>query len=327
MSYSRFLTPRIYTDIAMSLLSRGLDPAEIAPSGVSVDSDSDILDLFNGRPAQTVTFDTTSGGSTSLVITLDTTLSNEYPQLGAFILLNTNFPTVAGVTSPTILLEHSSDGSSWVEYTPTAVVNCSVSGNDITMTEDGSLIATVAPPETTTRYVRATFDCDPSWNLSTDLFIGGLFFAQVYDFAHGPDLAVKTALEYRGTKQKTAESGAIYSTAKYLGGGAGHPFRNEDSLDPLLQRDGRRVVDCEFSHIDDTELLPSDGSFALTSTDSLESLLQRVAGGHLPCVFTPDGSSTTAGDYVFGRIDGKKAKPTQIANRVWRHGFRFVEDF
>jgi hypothetical protein len=322
MSYSRFLTPRIYTDVTMSLLSRGLDTAEIAASGVSVDADSNLLDLFNGRPGQTVTF-STSGGSTSLVITLDTTLASRYIAFDSIAVLNTNFFT-AGGSAGLVKVEYSNDGSAWTAIIETGVVNCTTEIGGASLTANGSAIFTI--PETSKRYLRVTFDPDGSWD-ATDLYIGCLFFGQSYDFAHGPDLAIKQALEHKGVKRKTSASGAIYSSANYLGGAAGQPFRWEGYESELLLRNGRRIVDCEFSHIDDTDLQEDDGTSLLQELTSIESLLQRVSGGHLPCIFTPDGTSTTSGDYIFGRLDGNKMSSTQIANKVWRHGFRFVEDF
>ena len=82
-----------------------------------------------------------------------------------------------------------------------------------------------------------------------------------------------------------------------------------------------------FSYLTDTDLISEDVSTA-TDTDSFYNMVwNRTGGSHIPFVFTPDGSSTTNGDYIFARFGQDEWSSQQVASNVFSTSLSVIEEF
>ena len=82
-----------------------------------------------------------------------------------------------------------------------------------------------------------------------------------------------------------------------------------------------------FSFLSDDDLTTSDISTD-SATDSFYNMVwNRTGGSHIPFVFTPDGSSTTNGDYIFARFGQDEWSSQQVASNVYSTALSVIEEF
>jgi hypothetical protein len=145
-------------------------------------------------------------------------------------------------------------------------------------------------------------------------------------------MSVQRITSHDGVKVSTTRGGKHYANAGWVTGDAGAvlPFGSPFKVDGLTlahqQHTGRREWDMSFSYLADTEIMQSDLSTGMAASQTLRDAISRTGGGALPIIFTPDGTSTTAGDYAFARLVGE-LKEEQVAAKVWSCGLKIAEEF
>ena len=146
-----------------------------------------------------------------------------------------------------------------------------------------------------------------------------------------PDLAVTKTVSFGNDIMETP-AGQRFSQARWLEGNqssstqSGQPFRTIST--PTAQRFGGRLsYSMSFSYLDDDDLTESNIATD-SSTDSFYNIVwNRTGGSHIPFVFTPDNSSTTAGDYIFSRFGQNDWRINQVASRVYSTALEISEEF
>ena len=89
---------------------------------------------------------------------------------------------------------------------------------------------------------------------------------------------------------------------------------------------GRTTHSIKFSYVADTELYASGDSSAWFDSSALHSsFYNRIAGQHLPFMFTPDGDSTSEQDYGLFRLANDNFTANQVAHRIWNTSLDLVE--
>lgn len=327
MSYGRILKPRIYADQLAHFALRGYAPSSLMSVSLNtVQTGSNLYDLIGMRPQVRTAFDT-SGESTDVLISFD------FPQdidASFLAILNHNMKTVdAGArlywyTSPITAINYGSA----TEVALTDAVGDLSSGNAVT---NDSYIGTFTKLYKQYWAVKfhdvATFD--------NDLQVGSIMLGLYWDAPFSPDLQVKRALDHGGVKINETRGGKRFANAAWLTGSEGSslpfgaPFRT-DGVDTIYEHHtGRREYEMTFSRLADTLVEEADFATGIvgdgTATLKWRDLMSMTGAGALPSIFTPDGTSTTAGDYMFSRVT--PGDEQQVAPLVWTVSAKVSEEF
>lgn len=329
MSYGRIVTPRIYTCTMRHLLARGAASSCWSKIAGTLNTGSDINDLLNARPGQRVSFDTSGAASTHLILQFDMGLTETNP-INFVAVLNHNMGT-AGAAVPTLRYNTSAftGPGEGTAVTPGAYPFGGVDTGVIS--EDGTWGMTFTGVANK-RYWALEIPDDSNFT-ATDLEMGLVLIGSTYDFPFSPDLEITVAREFSGVRRRESEGGQGWTTASHLGGPGdastvfGQPFR-VNSTSYLRRFHARRAWDLKFSRIEDTSLSPVSGGPGLIACSTIDDVWERTCGGLLPFIFTPDNTSTNAGDSAWAYFDQDTLEPRQGPSpKVWSYGLSIREEF
>ena len=335
MTYQRIQTPRFYVDTINWLISRGVASSEFAiyhAISDTINHDATHVDeeLFDMNPANQVVFSTSDSSATRadhVLFAIDKQVTDIPTNFVA--ILNHNMDSAEGK------FRVSTSSSAITSIDPTAeasasVLNAADSSNIFTPATDGDSIITFDTADTN-RHLMVQFEGDSTFSSSNDLKIGCILIGEYFDMPLAPDMKVTRAVSFGNDIMETP-SGRRFSQAKWLEGNqssttqSGQPFKSAGT--PTHQRfGGRTKFDMNFSFLSDDDLTTSDISTD-SATDSFYNMVwNRTGGSHIPFVFTPDGSSTTNGDYIFARFGQDEWASQQVASNVYSTALSVIEEF
>lgn len=335
-------TPRFYCDLIQYRLSRGVAQNGnfdvLAESGTITGISSGLeADLFDGRPLNLVTFNTTdNSGNDHVLINIDTlgVAKNSFVAI-----LNHNMATVDAK-----FRVYASDTESHIQAvnfgsaTPascTEVVNGTPNANGdgnalISPSIDGSTIITFA--EHDLRYVGIQIEGKTSntFDTSTSLTIGCIMVGEYFDMPQAPDLNVKRSIKFDGKKTKQSLGGQKYTNftnyGKLASATSKSPFvRTSDATQVY---GGRMSYDMNFSYLDSTDIMPDNYAQNIHTDDNvIEDIWAKTNGGGLPMIATMDGTSTAESDYLYCRFDQDSLDMTQVAPDMFNIKLKLTEEF
>ena len=338
MTYSRILTPRFYIDTPNWLMSRGVAADQFAVKTGSdlIDHDSDFVDaeLFDMKPANQVVFSTKDSSATRadhVLIVIDKQATSLPTDFVAILNHNCN--------SADAKFRIAGSGSDITAIDPTAVAcselfNADDSSDIFTPDNDGDSIVTFGSASNA-RYIAIQFEGSDSgsFDSTNDLKIGCLVFGEFYTMNNSPDLSVKRSISFDGVDVVESTGGKRFSNASWLEGNqtattqSGQPFRHEGTS-YVGRQGGRMSYDMNFSYMADTNLLPESMTTSSWTGESVFGDVWNRTGGRLtPFIFTPDSTSTTAGDYMFGRFSHDSLNLSQVAHNTWNVSVSIDEEF
>ena len=335
MTYQRIQTPRFYIDTTSWLVSRGVASTEfdVPSAGANlIDHDATHVDeeLFDMNPANQVIFSTSDSSATRadhVMFVIDKQVTDIPTNFVA--VLNHNMDSASGkfriATSTNAIT--AADPSA---VACSSVLNAADSSDIFTPATDGDSIVTL-DSASSSRYIAIQFEGDSTFSASNDLKIGCILIGEYFDMPLAPDLQVTRSVSFANDIMETP-AGRRFSQAKWLEGNqssttqSGQPFRTAGT--PTHQRfGGRTQYNMSFSFLDDDDLTTSDISTD-SATDSFYNMVwNRTGGSHIPFVFTPDGSSTTNGDYIFARFGQDEWSSQQVASNVYSTALSVIEEF
>ena len=348
MSYNRFATPRVYTDLINFNLANGYmtlagDTTIIQDDGstaVTFDSGSK-ESMFDMRPSNYAKIEKENKG---FYIQIDTNMGNDkLPESNFLAILNHNFATADAIFKvesdddvnfgSTTVLSNSSEYSDVINAEQTEA-------NQINPTGDGWTLMTWNTAESNNRYLRITIEDDDSDgnNFIEDVVIGSIMWGEYFDFPHSPDLEISTSIDFDGVNLQRSVSGSTYSNASNLGVPGWHstqPFQVSSTAAQetytFNQRFGRIQHSMNFSYLTDTDVFSEDWHESdydkwFDDLNIHNSFINKVYGQHLPFLFSIDKDSTSPGDYGLYRMTNQPSFK-QVANRVWNTSLNIIEEY
>jgi hypothetical protein len=330
MSYLRVKTPRIYTDEINWKLSKGRSSDKFTVIG-DMNTGYDKFQLIDLSPHNRCSFDT-SANTTDHIIMQWETIGSDADKFDYIAILNHNIPQANGKIR---VGYHSSpitgEGQGTDVSNLTKVINGTVSGVYATPSENGSTILTFDEVDgNPNKYWFIEIEDNNQFS-GSDLEIGSVMMGEYYDFPHNPNVSVKRTVEYDGVKIQKAVGGKRYGTATHLGGDDyssatfGQPFV-QSSVTATRRRGGRIGYQLQFSHLADTDVMPSDLTTPYGDT-VIHDIVNKLSMNLFPFVFAVDGDSTIEGDYLFARMNDNTMKMSQTAPNLWNIGFSLSEEF
>jgi hypothetical protein len=363
MANMNIRTPRFYVDYIQYLLSRGVaqngefDVTATGGSGASafrgIQTGSE-AELFDGRPLNLVSFDTSGDTDSQVLVTLDMQSAN--PKQSFVAILNHNLNSSngkirisAGSASSRVTAVDAGNANtsdvSWGSQNVTQIVNADsiVSASDnksvaIKPDTDGSTI--IIFDEQDLRYWGIQFEgtidqtstgtTDGTWG-STDFTVGQIMVGEYYDMPHSPDLNVKRSIMFDQVTLQQSIGGQRFSSIQQFG----RRTLADDNKNPFLTHfnsfgayGGRMSYDMKFSYINSSNLMPSKhDAFQHTEDTIIEDLWNKTNGRHIPFIFTQDKTSTEYSDYLFARFAQDNLQMTQVAPDVFDVSMRIEEEF
>lgn len=333
-------TPRFYCDLISYQLSRGKAQNGnfdvLAETGTITGISSGVeADLFDMRPLNLVTFDTTdNSGNDHVIVNIDT--GDTTLRQGFIAILNHNMATadakmrVYSSDTESDLTSVNLGGSS---VTLTEVVNGNPSGALATPRHDGSTIVTFT--ERHERYFGIQFEGDNShtFDTSTAMTVGCILIGEVYDMPVSPDMSIKRSIVYDKVKVQESIGGQRYSNmtshGRQVSGTSKSPFSTTTSNQQVFG--GRITYDMAFSYLNSTDLMPDEyDTYNPTDDSFVEDVWNRTNGGHLPFIFSVDGSLSgdgNDGEHIFARFSKNSLDMTQVANDIWSMNLSIEEEF
>ena len=349
MANMNIRTPRFYCDYINYRLSRGTPQGgryDVQPTDVHVSANlvgiksggGTEADLFDMRPLNLVTFDTSASSTAQrdhVVISLDT--MGESDTKHSFIaILNHNLNTATGKirisASDTKSHIENDDLTGATTITCTEVVNAdTISTNIITPAADGSTIVTCA--ESDLRYWGIQFEGSDSGNFSaTDLTVGCILMGEYYD-GSPVDINLTRAIDFDGVKVQDSVGGQRFSTmmnsGRQVSATSKAPFSTASSQ--LQVFGGRLKYDLTMSHVASTDLMPTNYDTHNVGDDSfVEDVWNITNGPHIPFIFSCDNSDTGANaesSHIFARFTNSSLNMQQIASNVFNFNLSIAEEF
>tara|TARA_B100000424_G_scaffold152942_2_gene116823 strand:- start:9980 stop:10984 length:1005 start_codon:yes stop_codon:yes gene_type:complete len=334
MTYSRIQTPRFYVDHINWLISRGVSPDQFAMATGSnlIDHDASFVDaeLFDMNPSRQVVFSTSDSSGTRadhLLFVIDKQATNIATDFVAILNHNLN-----SANAQFFIHSSSSDITSAdpANHSAAPILNATESSDIFTPTSDGDSIIELS--SVTNRYVAIQIQgVSSAFSSSNDVKIGSIMIGKKFDMPISPDLNVTRNISFGNDIMETP-AGKRFSQARFLEGNlssstqTGQPFRTKGTSGSL-RFGGRSSFQMNFSFISDENLVNSDISTQSTDSTFLNDVWNRTGGSHIPFIFTPDGSSTTNGDYLFARFDQDTLSLSQVASNVFSTSLGISEEF
>ena len=343
MSNLNVKTPRFYCDLINYQMSRGkaqngnFDVLAEAGTITGISSGTE-AELFDMRPLNLVTFDTTdNSGQDHVIINIDT---GHTDLLHGFVaILNHNMKTADAK-----FRVYSSDTESDVQSVNlggnaramTEVVNGVPNADSdgtalVTPRHDGSTVVTFS--ESNDRYWGIQFEGAGSNTFSgTAMTVGCILFGEYYDMPHAPDLAVKRTVMFDQVRVQESIGGQRFANMTSHGKRASttskSPFNTTTS--DLQVFGGRMAYDMSFSYLASTDLMPDEmDTYNPTDDSFLEDVWNQVNGNHLPFIFSIDGSLSgdgNDGEHMFARFGQSNLDMTQVASESWNIKLRIEEE-
>ena len=165
---------------------------------------------------------------------------------------------------------------------------------------------------------------------------------------HSPDLELKMSIEMDGVKNKTNLGGVSSTNISYmkpknwgtmgawqLGNATTNDPSNPGITKPSNLRNGRRSWDLSFSHLSNTNIMPTNQDVFqpgnLTGSDFFSQVWNRTMGGHLPFIFNPSGGGTSPNNspdqFAICRFDMKSLKYEQVAKNIYNVKLKIKESW
>ena len=328
--------PRFYCDLISSHIAKGITQNGEFDVNTSISNTQAIQagsesELFDNRPLNQVSFDTSANTSNHVLIQIDTQFAgsndNEGDRINYVSILNHNMKSAdckvrifgGNEASDIGALDGSNADTSdinWSNQATTEIVNADTitpaSDNKSVVVEpagDGSTLFTFN--SSNMRYWAIQFEgtlSDSSaaanngtFDTSTDLKIGCVQLGCFYDMPHSPDMTLARSIEYDQTKILKSIGGQKYGLATNIG-----KFVSSTSRSPFLISSqsagdsvfyGRKNYDMAFSYISDVDLIPAIYTHPFfNNTSAQRTFIQDVwnvtLGNMLPFIFSVDNTST-----------------------------------
>ena len=332
--------PRFYVDRLNYLLNRGISNSEFyLNSGVGqldTITTGSVAELFDMRPLNQVTFDTSGNKTEDIVLSIDQNFGSY--KTGFIAILNHNmFSADAQLTVSYSNTESHVQTTGMASATDIAglddIFNASNSGNVITPTADGHTLFTFT--EFANRFIGLEFGGTDSGNFDsiTNLSIGCIIVGEYYDMPHSPDLSVKRSIEFDKQKLEESLGGQRFSTLSshgkgYLSASNKSPFHTYTGNGERGVYGGRMTYDMKFSYLNSNDVMPSTYDIQNQADDTVVSdIWNYTQGSHIPFIFTQDGESHDESDYLFARFGKNSLDMTQVAPDVFDVSMRIEEEF
>ena len=347
-------TPRFYPDEVSYLLSRGVAATEFAVTATNTSNKfmgtfttGSAAELFDLRPLNKVTFDTSADTDAHVLITIDTQSTSKKNYIA---LLNHNLVSAVGkirifagdaASDVTAVDGANADTSdiTWANDTVIDVVNgdtTTAASNDksvvIEPATDGSTIVRFA--EQTNRYWGIQFEGN-SANVfsSTDLFVGSIMLGEYFEMPHSPDLDLTRMISYnRLNDLQESHGGQRFSNLKTIGRTATStsksPFTTASNQYDMYG--GRIIYDMKYSFLNNTELMPDEYDIIADDDNFISDVWNKTNGNHLPFIFSIDKSSegdNAESEHIFGRFANNSLDMTQVAPEIYNVSLTVEEEF
>jgi hypothetical protein len=363
MANQSIRTPRFYIDEISYLLSRGV--AQNGEFDVTATHAGNTFmgtfttgsepELFDMKPLNKCTFDTSADTDGHVLITIDTQSATSKKSYIA--ILNHNLVSSVGkirisagdIASDVIAVDGANADTAditWANDTLTEVVNADTT---TAATDDKSVVIEPAAngttivtfPETGLRYWGIQFEgnttntgvaTDGTWG-STDLFVGGIMIGEYFDMPHAPDLSVKRSIAFDSVSVQESVGGQRYSNMASHGRQATLTTRSPFVTGSYQQNiyGGRLSFDMSFSYLASTDVMPDEyGSIQDTDDAVIEDVWNKTNGPHLPFIFSVDKDS--AGDnaeseHIFARFAQNSIDMSQVALDTFNVSMKIEEEF
>ena len=349
-------TPRFYPDLTAYHRARGTSVGIVSAISNTIAVQSGSADeLFDLRPLNQVTFDTSAATGDHVLINLSFTTAS-YKQ-NYIAILNHNLATAVGKIR-IFAGDHSSDITTldggacetaditWADDTLTEVVNAdttTAAADDksvvIEPASDGTTI--VIFPEQDLRYWAIQFEgnttntgvaTNGTWG-STDLAVGGIMIGEYFDMPNSPDMEVNRSIIYDNVDIQESLGGQRYSNATSFGRTASSTSKSPFALGTYGQAvyGGRQAFDLNFSYINATDLLPSETTAYIFADDSVVSDVWNVVDGPArPFIFSIDNTSVgdaAESEHIFARFAQNSLDMRQVMHKIYSISMRIEEEF
>lgn len=366
MANMNIRTPRFYIDYIQYLLSRGeaqngnFDVTATGGSGATATrglQNGTESELFDGKPLNLVSFDTSGDVDSRVLITIN--LGSANPKQSFVAILNHNLVSCQGKirlfagnesSDVTAVNGGNADTSDidWSGVTVTNVVNgetraVASDNKSCTITPASNGTTIVRFPETQLRYWGIQFEGTHTQTNSgavngifsefNDLSIGGIFLGEHYDMPHSPDLSLTRSVIFDSVNIQQSVGGQRYGTATNIG-----RFGSSTSLSPFNTATclkhvygGRLIYNLNFSFLSSTDVMP-DEYFKKDFDDDavVEDIWNMTNGNMLPFIFSCDKSSegtNAESEHIFARFAQNSLDMQQVAPDVYNVGMRIEEEF
>lgn len=327
MTYARPLKPMFYTDSINWLKINGRAKATtLTDRAGTYNSGYDKFDLFDLQPQNEVSFDTSGNVTTHILIQIDFGVA---VSCDSFSLLNHNLVSAEG----RIRIAHSSGtmsapGDGTVVSNVAVVLNGTEATEIVTPASDGDTVFTF--DSASDRYWLLEIEDITNFS-ATDLTMGACLLGEHYTMPHNQDQSsLNHGFQMLGVSVAESEGGKRFANSRWTKANSASttatnyiPFRSGTGVNQIP---GRESYSANFSFIADTDLLPSDLSSPVGDT-FIHKVVSKLGLQTLPCVFTMDSTSTTQGDYIFGRLTGNSFNLTQQAHNLYSTGFTIEQEF
>jgi len=336
-------TPRFYVDEISYLLSRGVAATEFAVTDTNAGNGymgtfttGSAAELFDLRPLNKVTFDTSADPDGHVVITIDTQSTANKKSFIAILNHNMQTADAKVLVKGSNTLAHVQAvnmGSATAMDTPVEVTNAdAISSSIITPGEDGSTIVRFA--EQAFQFWGIQFEGNSSNTFgSTDLFVGSIMLGEYFDMPHAPDLDITRMISYnRLNDLQESHGGQRFSNLKTIGRTATStsksPFTN--SSNQYSMYGGRIIYDMKYSFLSNTQLMPDQYDAIAVDDNFISDVWNKTNGNHLPFIFSIDKASegdNAESEHIFGRFANNSLDMTQVAPEIYNVSLTVEEEF
>tara|TARA_R110002020_G_scaffold475831_1_gene712644 strand:- start:332 stop:1339 length:1008 start_codon:yes stop_codon:yes gene_type:complete len=335
MSYQRIVKPKIYVDMIHPLLENGTITGtdQIVGTG-HVTSASQVIQLFDNKPNNTISFGNDTSESTAQTITVDTNISIVDGLLGETIfvaVLGHNLKTADAYLDITTDADGTFNGGTTTPTTLAEVYNADTttsSGAVATPASDGWSIFTYTQGSAN-RYQRLTIGSSTS-NYDAEIKIGCILWGVAYTFPSSPDMNIKRSFSYDGLKISESLGGQKYAHATHLTNSSWTATGAWDVETGKAFKTGRQQIDMSFSYLADTDAFPSnlyDMGVSRTDESILNRLIFMTNGGMFPLLLQLDSTENSGDDgWMYCRLNNKPSFD-QVAFRHWSTSLSFIEEF
>ena len=343
-------TPRFYCDRINYLLSRGVAQdgnfdAQATNSGnnlVGPEAGYSEADLFDMRPLNLVSFDTTAdSGDDHVVISIDTQSNATNKSFVA--ILNHNLNSCTGMvrirsSNTAGDVEVADLGSATAVTSITDIVNGDISSGFVKPDVDGSTIITWDATNASSfyRYWGIQFEGSNSnkFHGSTKLTVGAILMGEIYDMPNSPNMAVVRSISFDGLNTvQQSEGGQRYSNLRSYGRTASSTSKSPftTSANGYQSHGGRIIYDLGFSFLSSANLMPTEYDIIPDDEDTfVGDVWNMTNGNHLPFIFSVDKDSTGAdaeSETIFARFANSSLDMTQVSHKLWDISLSIEEEF
>ena len=314
MANQNIRTPRFYIDEISYLLSRGV--AQDGEFDVTATHAGNTFmgtfttgsepELFDMRPLNKCTFDTSADTDGHVLITIDTQSATSKKSYIA--IMNHN---LAAADDKSVVIEPAANGTTIVTF-----------------------------PETNLRYWGIQFEgnttntgvaTNGTWG-STDAFVGGIMLGEYFDMK-APDLAVKRSIAFDNINIQESIGGQRYSNMASHGRQATTTTRSPFVTGSYQQNvyGGRLSFDMSWSYLASTDVMPNEyGAIQDTDDAVVQDIWNKTNGPHSPFIFSIDKDSAGANaesEMIFARFGQNNLDMTQVALDTFNISMRIEEEF